>query len=186
MDHPRSGGPHLAEIGHTGVWPPGVERSVVNVTSSSEPTRRNDIATDLVEYLVVVIPGPHALASVGPELERIAESSAIRLLDLVVVNVDQDGTPQLLEVDSVPSLAGIRQAASCYGVLLSRHDVELVALALQPGHCAVVLVAEDRWAEPLAAAVHAVGGEIRAGERISRHRVEAALARAAQSPKPDW
>ncbi len=74
----------------------------MNVTSSSEPTRRNDIATDLVEYLVLVIPGPHALASVGPELERIAESSAIRLLDLVVVEVDQDGTPQLLEVDSVP------------------------------------------------------------------------------------
>ena len=159
---------------------------MVNVTSSSEPTRRDDIATDLVEYLVMVIPGPHALASVGPELERIAESSAIRLLDVVVVNVDQDGTPQLLEVDSVPDLAGIRQAASCYGVLLSRHDVELVSLALQPGHCAVVLVAEDRWAEPLAAAVHAVGGEIRAGERISRHRVEAALARTAEPPKPDW
>ena len=64
----------------------GVKRSVVNVTSSSEPTRRHDIATDLVEYLVLVIPGPHALASVGPELERIAESSAIRLLDVVVVD----------------------------------------------------------------------------------------------------
>ena len=159
---------------------------MVNVTSSSEPTRRHDIATDLVEYLVLVIPGPHALASIGPELERIVESSAIRLLDVVVVEVDQDGTPQLLEVDSVPNLAGIRQAASCYGVLLSRHDVELVSLALQPGHCAVVLVAEDRWAEPLAAAAHAVGGEIRAGERISRHRVEAALARAAERPEPDW
>ena len=104
----------------------------------------------------------------------------------MVVEVDQDGTPQLLEVDSVPDLAGIRQAAACYGVLLSRHDVELVSLALQPGHCAVVLVAEDRWAEPLAAAAHAVGGEIRAGERISRHRVEAALARAAERPEPDW
>ena len=86
----------------------------------------------------------------------------------------------------MPNLAGIREAASCYGVLLSRHDVELVSLALQPGHCAVVLVAEDRWAEPLATAAHAVGGEIRAGERISRHRSRPALARAAERPKPDW
>jgi hypothetical protein len=44
----------------------------------------------------------------------------------------------------------------------------------------VVLVAEDRWAVPLAAAAQALGGEVRAGERIARERVEAALRRSHQ------
>ena len=34
----------------------------------------------------------------------------------------------------------------------------------------VVVVAEDRWAERLAAAVRGFGGEVRAGERIARER----------------
>jgi hypothetical protein len=75
--------------------------------------------------------------------------------------------------------------SACYGTLLSRHDLDLVALALQPGDCAVVIVAEDRWAEPLAVAARALGGEVRAGERIARERVEAALARARHIHKED-
>ena len=159
--------------------------SVLNVTSPSEPTPPNDVATDLVEYLLLVFPGLHSLASVGPELERIVESSVIRILDLVVVNVDDNGTPEVLEAESVPSLSGFHQTSSGFGVLLSRHDIELVSLALQPGHCAVVLVVEDKWVGPLATAAHAAGGEIRAGERIARHRVEAALTRAADRLRTD-
>ena len=69
-----------------------------------------------------------------------------------------------------------RENGNRRGVLLSHHDLSLIALALAPGDGAIVVVAEDRWAEHLAAAAHAVGGEIRAGERIARTRVEAALA----------
>ena len=148
------------------------------MTTPSDPPRPEDITTDLVEYLVVVVPGPDALTSIGLALRRVVGSSTIRILDLVVVEIDDGGTAHVLEADAVPDLESIRQASTCYGVFLSRHDIDLVSLALQPGHCAVVLVAEDRWARPLAAAVHAVGGEIRAGERIARSRVEAALARA--------
>ena len=74
---------------------------------------------------------------------------------------------------------------ACYGALLSRHDIELVSLALQPGDCAIVLVAEDRWAEPLAVAARGLGGEVRAGERIARERVEAALVRARGAQKEE-
>jgi Family of unknown function (DUF6325) len=187
VDHPRSGGPHLPDIDQTdGLSLCVPERTVVYVTSLPEPSSPDDIVTDLVEYLVLVLPGPHALPDVGPELVRTVKSSAVRVLDVVVVNVGHDGKPETLEVDDLPSLAGIRTATSFCGVLLSRHDIELVSLALQPGQCAVVLVAEDRWAGPLAAAAHAAGGEVRAGERISRERVEAALARAADQPRAEW
>ena len=150
--------------------------------SSPEPTPP-EIATDLVEYLVLVIPGPDALAVVGPELVRIADSAAIRILDLAIVTAEDRGTTTIIEIDAIEGLDSVRELAVCYGTLLSRHDLDLVALALQPGDCAVVIVAEDRWAEPLAVAARALGGEVRAGERITRDRVEAALARARDARK---
>ncbi len=140
------------------------------------------IATDLVEYLIVVIPGPQALSAVGPDLVRIVDSSVIRILDLVVVTIGQNGGPEIVEIDSIDGLDAIVDVTVCHGLLLSQHDIELVSLALRPGDCAVVLVAEDRWAEPLATAARALGGEVRAGERIARDRVEAALVRAQPDP----
>ena len=104
---------------------------------------------------------------------------------MVVVTVDGNTSPEVVEIDAVRGLDAIRERTACYGVLLSRHDIELVALSLQPGDCAVILVAEDRWAEPLAVAARAIGGEVRAGERIARDRVEAALARMRELTKED-
>lgn len=152
------------------------------MTSSSDPIRPVDIGPDLVEYLVLLVPGPHALGELGPGLAQAVESAAIRVLDIVVVTVDEHGTIETSEVDGVVGLEAVRAASAFYGVLLSRHDIELVALALEPGDCAVVLVAEDRWAEPLAAAARAAGGELRAGERIARDRIEAALLRTMRRP----
>jgi hypothetical protein len=144
-----------------------------------------EIATDLVEYLLLVIPGPGALAAVGPELVRLVDSEAIRILDLVVVTVDEHGQAAVIEIDAIDGLEAIGETTACYGALLSRHDIELVSLALQPGDCAIVLVAEDRWAEPLAVAARALGGEVRAGERIARDRVEAALVRVRAAHKEE-
>ena len=142
-----------------------------------------EIATDLVEYLVLVVPGPDALAAVGPELVRVVDSAAIRILDLVVVRLDENGTLSTIEIDTLGGLEAVQAVTACYGALLSRHDLELVSLALQPGDCAIVLVAEDRWAEPLAVAARGLGGEVRAGERIARERVEAALVRRTRRPE---
>lgn len=131
------------------------------------------------------VPDLQALDTVAAELERTVASAAIRLLDLVIVEVDDHGAPVVLEADSVPALDAIRGRSALNGVLLSRHDLDLVALALQPGDRALILVAEDRWAEPLSVAARAAGGEVRAGERIARERVEAALANVARSANTD-
>jgi hypothetical protein len=147
------------------------------------PIDPTDIATDLVEYIVVLVSSPDALAIIGPELLRIVDTSAIRVLDLAVVKVDTNGASELVEPAAIEGIDDVRAAIACYGALLSRHDIDLVALALAPGDCAVVVVAEDLWATPLALAARQVGGEVRAGERIARGRVEAALARVARIPQ---
>lgn len=139
------------------------------------------IAADLVEYMVLVVPGPEGLGDVAAEVVRVAASEAVRVLDMVVVQVDEGAVPELVEIESIPGFDALRESLACREVLLSQHDVELVALVLDPGDCAIVLVVEDRWAEPLAAAARASGGELRAGERIARERVELALGGIGQS-----
>jgi hypothetical protein len=138
---------------------------------------RHGISTDLVEYLVLVVPGLHSIASIAEELTRVVGGSAIRILDMVVISFDEDGTVKVTESDSIDSLAALRNAGPRAAVLLSRHDIELVALSLRPPNAAIIIVVEDRWAESLSSAARAAGGEVRAGERIARQRVELALAR---------
>ena len=145
----------------------------------TEPPRQA-IATDLVEYLVLVLPGLHALPSIADELTHLVATSAIRILDMVVISFDEDGTAEALEAESFECFAPLHDSSACAGVLLSRHDIELVSLALRAPSAAVIVVAEDRWAESLSLATRAAGGEVRAGERIARQRVEMALARAVE------
>ena len=144
---------------------------------------RPDIATDLVEYIVLTIPEPQALSEVVAGLVRLVESAAIRILDLILVSVDERGVAEVVNPETLSGFDAPDGLIEWADVVLSRHDIELVALALQPGDLPVIVVAEDRWAEPLAAAARALGGEVRAGERIARERVQAALDRTSEPPE---
>ena len=132
--------------------------------------------TDLVEYLIVAVPSPAGLAEVVAPLAELVRTRMLRILDLVVLVRHRDTAVEVLELDAVPSIAGLRAVDGVAGGLLSEHDLQLAALAIRPGSAGLVLVTESRWAEPLADAAARVGGQILAGERIPAIRVEAALA----------
>jgi hypothetical protein len=51
--------------------------------------------------------------------------------------------------------------------LIGDEDVSLVAGEIEPGTSAVMIVYENRWAGPFAAAVRRNGGRLIASERIS-------------------
>jgi hypothetical protein len=144
------------------------------VSGSADSPGHDDVMTDLVEYFVVVVRDTESLDKLVPALVQVVQSSAIRILDLVAVATDSNGVARFLEVDTVASLDGLTLIDPPLG-LLSTHDIDLVSLALARDSTAIILVAEDRWAEPLSAAARLGGGEVLAGERIPRSRVEAAL-----------
>ena len=116
---------------------------------------------------------PRLAVGVGVGLAELVRSSAIRILDLVLLVKDADGVVAAIDPQSVDA---IRDLPVEVGSMLSEHDVELAALALRPSSAAVVLVSEDRWAQPLSVAAQHAGGQILAGERIPAARVESALA----------
>lgn len=139
-----------------------------------DPVER--VATDLVEYFIVAVPNVESMVGLGPALAELVRRAAIRILDVVVLVKDDDGAVELLELEAVDSMASLRELDDDVGGMLSEHDLELAALALRPGTTGVVIVTEDRWAEPLSTAAQRAGGQIIAGDRIPPFRVESVLA----------
>ncbi len=138
--------------------------------------RRKDLAAGLVEYFVISVPTLDSLAVLSPALHELVGRAAIRVLDLVIVAKAADGTLSIREYDSVEGGSDLRDVVTAGGPLLSDGDIRMAALALHPGSLGVIIVSEDRWAEPLSLAVEQAGGQIVAGDRIPAPRIESVLA----------
>jgi hypothetical protein len=134
------------------------------------------VATDLVEYFIIAVPDLDSVAMLAPALAELVQRAAIRILDVVVVVKDVAGSITALELDAVDTMAALRGLESDVGEMLSDHDIALASIAVRPGSAGVIVVTEDRWAEPLSVAAQRAGGHIVAGERIPASRVESALA----------
>ena len=93
----------------------------------------DNVATDLVEYFIVAVPNVESLVGLGPALAKLVKRAAIRILDVVVLVKDDDGAVTLLELDVVDSMASLIELEEDVGGMLSEHDLELAALALQAG-----------------------------------------------------
>ncbi len=120
---------------------------------------------------VVVIGYPADAPMTGeavPILLDLVDRGIVRVLDARFVIKEEDGTYSGFEVadldeDSVGSFTAFAGASSG---MLSDDDVALVAEEIEPGTAAVVIVYENRWAAPFAAAVRRNGGVLVASERI--------------------
>ena len=121
------------------------------------------------------MPDLGALASLVPALVELVRTARIRILDLVALEKDADGAVAVLELDAVDSMSALQDVDGDVGGMLSQHDIELASLALRPRTAGIVLVTEDRWAEPLSVAAQRAGGQILGGERIPAFRVESVL-----------
>ena len=121
---------------------------------------------DLVEYVVINLPDLSSSMRVAQALRALVESSRIRILDLVGVASDAHGRFVATEPELVAALADLRTVEGEVGGLLSEDDIALACRALPPRSSALILVAEDLWAQELADAARAGGGQIVGGERI--------------------
>jgi Family of unknown function (DUF6325) len=121
-----------------------------------------------VDYLVVESPGSDSKGEILPELADLVQRGIVRVLDLVVIKKDQDGSYEAFEFgdpDAGP-LGEIRELERELADLLSEDDVMAVAETLEPGSAAGLLVYENLWAAPFASAVRRSGGQLVANGRI--------------------
>ena len=120
---------------------------------------------------VVVIgypPGAPLTGEAVPILLDLVDRGIIRVFDALFVQKNQDGTFSGVDVaDLDEERAGHFTAfAGASSGLLSSDDVALAAGEIEPGTAAAMIVYENGWAAPFAAAVRRNGGELIATERI--------------------
>ena len=121
-----------------------------------------------IDYLVVEFPGNRMTGEGFPILVDLVDRGLIRILDLMFVRKDEDGSVTALEIadftgDGELDLAVFEGASSG---LLGQDDIEEAAKALEPGSSAGILIYENRWAAPFAAALRRGGARMVASGRI--------------------
>lgn len=130
-----------------------------------------------IDYIVVEFPGNRMTGEGLPILVDLVDRGLIRILDLLFVRKDEDGSVAGMEIadfdgDGALDLAVFEGASSG---LLGEDDIAEAGNALEPGNSAGILVYENVWAAPFAAALRRGGAQMVASGRIPVPAVLAAL-----------
>lgn len=128
-----------------------------------------------IDYLMVEFPGNRMTGEGLPLLIDLVDRGIIRILDLIFVKKDADGTVtgmELSDLDTDIDL-GLFQGAS--SGLLGPDDIMEASSVLERGSSAGILVYENTWAGPFAAALRRGGGLLVAGGRIPLEQVLVSL-----------
>jgi hypothetical protein len=135
-----------------------------------------DVEMGPIDYLVIEFPGNRMTGEGWPILVDLVDRGIIRILDLAFIRKEEDGsvaglTLQDLGEDGV-ELTAFEGASSG---LLGDEDLAEAAAAVEPGCSAGVLLYENTWAGPFAAAMRRSGGELVAFGRIPINALLAAV-----------
>jgi hypothetical protein len=130
-----------------------------------------------VDYIVVEFPGSKFNGEIAPALIDLVDRGIIRILDLILIVKEADGSFDAIEISDLDeSEAGeLRRLETHVAELLSEEDVVSLTAAIEPGSTAALLVYENKWAAPFAAATRHAGGQLVASGRIPIQALAAAL-----------
>jgi Family of unknown function (DUF6325) len=116
-----------------------------------------------VDIVFLRFPGNKFNGRIAPALRDLVERGLVRVVDLLFVYKDDDGTVGSLELAGLGAdlePAFIDLDGQLGGGLLDAEDVDEVATMLEPGNSVAVIAAENLWAIPFIEAVRSAGGEL--------------------------
>lgn len=131
-----------------------------------------------VDWIVVEFPGrDFGKGQVAPLLKDYVDRGLVRVLDMLFLRKDDDGTVEPYEIADLGEgeLGDFRFLETELAMLLSEQDVVDLAETMDPGTSAVLLVWENAWAAPFGSAVRHAGGQLVASGRIPTQAVVAAI-----------
>jgi hypothetical protein len=111
------------------------------------------------------------------ELTSLIDRELVRVLDLVSLRKEADGSVEAAELADVTEsdVGPLRALEAELAMLLAAEDVEKIGEALQPGSIAAVLDYENSWAGPFASSIRRSGGQLVANGRIPTQALLAAI-----------
>jgi uncharacterized membrane protein len=131
-----------------------------------------------VDVAIIGFPGNKFSGRIAPALAELVDNGTIRILDLLFVSKDADGTISSLAIadfdgDGQADLVAIDVAEPGS---LSHEDAEEVADDLEPGSSAALIAWENVWATKLVSALRDADAVLIDSVRIPAQVVEAVLA----------
>ncbi len=131
-----------------------------------------------VDYLIVEFPKDAAnfTGEMARELVALVDQGTIRIIDLIVLVKNEDGSIDGMELEDLEDLGELRKLEAELAELLAEEDVVNLAAAMDPGSTAGVIVYENVWAAPFASAARHAGGQLIANGRIPMQAIIAAIA----------
>jgi hypothetical protein len=130
-----------------------------------------------VDYVVVEFPAgaSNFTGEMADELVRLVNSGTIRLIDVLILTKNEDGTVDAMELSDIEELGELQALEAQLAELLAEDDVNHLAAAMDPGSTAGVLIWENLWAAPFAAAARRSGGQLIATGRIPIQAIIASI-----------
>jgi hypothetical protein len=130
-----------------------------------------------VDYVVVEFPAgaSNFTGEMVDELVALVDGGIIRVIDVLILAKAEDGSVAATEFSDVDELGPLQALEAELAELLAEEDVEHLAAAMDPGSTAGVLIWENLWAAPFAAAARASGGQLIANGRIPIQAIIASI-----------
>jgi uncharacterized membrane protein len=137
----------------------------------------DDDALGPISYLIVEFPGNKMTGEGLPILVDLVEQGLIRIIDLLFVMRDEDGSLGTVELQDL-DLDGAIDVAIFEGAssgLLDDSDLADAASVIEPGSSAAILLFENRWARSFTQALRRGGAELVAAGYIPLDALAASL-----------
>ena len=144
-----------------------------------DPVEQNTDLDSLgpVDYLIVEFPAgaSNFTGDMAAELVRLVDAGTIRVIDVLILTKNEDGTVDAMELSDIEDLGPLQTIEAELAELLAADDVEHLAAAMDPGSTAGVLIWENLWAAPFASAARRSGGQLIATGRIPIQAIIASI-----------
>src|SRR6476661_1233092 len=130
-----------------------------------------------VDYIVVEFPAgaSNFTGEMAAELLSLVDRGIIRVIDVLILTKSENGDIEAVELSDVGELGELQGLEAQLAELLAEDDVEHLAAAMEPGSTAGVLIWENLWAAPFAAAARRSGGQLIANGRIPIQAIIASI-----------
>jgi hypothetical protein len=130
-----------------------------------------------VDYVVVEFPAgaQNFTGEMAAELVKLADAGTIRIIDVLILVKNEDGSVEATELADIEELGEMRSIEAELAELLAADDVDHLAAAMEPGSTAGVLIFENLWAAPFASAARRSGGQLIANGRIPIQAIIASI-----------
>ncbi len=127
-----------------------------------------------LEFVVIGCKGPQFTSEIVPELNSIQEKGLIRVVDLIFVRKDTDGTVKVLEVHDLndEELAAFDPIKEDLMRILTPQDISLLTEAIPPDTSAVIVLLEHAWIVRLTEGLNRADAVLLAGGMVPQAAME--------------